>query len=269
MPIRLRFADRLWKYRELWWQLTIRDVIGRYKGSALGWLWSLLTPLLMLAVYTFVFSGIFKSRWDNLSSSGNMGFAVNLFAGLIVFNVFAESVNKAPQLIPENSNYVTKVIFPLEILSAVTVASAGFHAATSLVVLGVFQLITAHYIPATSLWLPLLWIPLFCWSLSLSWVLSALGVYLRDIGQIVGVVTNMMMFLSAVFYPLSSLPIRWQPILALNPLVWIIEQTRHILIRGIMPNVLTLTVVVLISIYLCEFSYRSFTVARRGFADVL
>ena len=265
----LRFADRLWKYRELCWQLTVRDVIGRYKGSALGWLWSLLTPLLMLAVYTFVFSGIFKSRWDNLGDSGTMGFAVNLFAGLIVFNIFAESVNKAPQLISDNKNYVTKVIFPLEIISAVTVASAGFHAGTSLLVLGAFQLITAHHIPITALWLPLLWIPLFSWSLSLSWALSALGVYLRDVGQVVGVVTNMMMFLSAVFYPLSSLPPSWRPILGLNPLVWAIEQTRHILIRGIMPNIFTLTVVILISICLCEFCYRSFTIARRGFADVL
>lgn len=267
--MRLRFADRLWKHRELCWQLTVREVIGRYKGSALGWLWSLLTPLLMLAVYTFVFSGIFKSRWDNLSGSGTMVFATNLFAGLIVFNVVAECLNKAPQLIPENRNYVTKVIFPLEILSVVTVASAGFHAATSLLVLGVFQLITAHHIPITALWLPLLWIPLFCWSLSLSWALSALGVYLRDVGQIVGVITNMLMFLSAVFYPLSSLPPNWQPILGLNPLVWAIEQTRQILIRGIMPNLFTLSIVIVVSICLCEFCYRTFTIARRGFADVL
>jgi lipopolysaccharide transport system permease protein len=253
----------------MWWQLTVRDVIGRYKGSALGWIWSLLTPLLMLGVYTFVFSGVFKSRWDNLGDTGTLGFATNLFAGLIVFNVFAESLNKAPQLIPENANYVTKVIFPLEILSAVTVASAGFHAATSLVVLAVFQLLTAHHIPLTALWLPLVWVPLFCWSLSLSWVLSALGVYLRDVGQVVGVVTNMLMFLSAVFYPLSSLPPLWQPILALNPLVWLIEQTRHILILGTMPNVLILGIVILISIALCELSFRSFSRARRGFADVL
>ena len=267
--MRLRFVDRLWRYREMWWQLTVRDVIGRYKGSALGWIWSLLTPLLMLGVYTFVFSEVFKSRWDNLGDTGTLGFATNLCAGLIVFNVFAESINKAPQLIPENANYVTKVIFPLEILSAVAVASAGFHAATSLVVLAVFQLLTAHHIPLTALWLPLLWVPLFCWSLSLSWVLSALGVYLRDVGQVVGVVTNMLMFLSAVFYPLSSLPPLWQPILALNPLVWLIEQTRHILILGTMPNVISLAVVIPISIILCELSFRSFSRARRGFADVL
>ena len=271
----LSFPQALWRQRELWWQLSKREVQGRYRGSMLGWGWSLITPLLMLAVYTFVFSQVFKARWGDLQQSGPLVFAINLFAGLIVFSLFAETANQSPSLMLNNSNLVTKVIFPLEILPAVTVAAALFHALTSLVVLVGFQIVNGVAasggtgIQTTLLWLPLVWLPLLGGCLALGWLLSALGVYLRDLGQMIGVAVNLLMFLSAVFYPLSSLPARWQPLLQLNPLVLVIEQTRRVAVNGLPPSLGYLMGGCGLVLVACELSYRAFQKARRGFADVL
>jgi lipopolysaccharide transport system permease protein len=267
--MRILFPMALWRHRELWWRLSVREVVGRYRGSMLGWSWSLITPLLLLAVYTFVFSQVFRARWGDLEEAGSLGFAINLFAGLIVFNLFSETVNRAPDQILANPNYVTKLIFPLEILAAVNVASASFHALTSLFVLAFFKSLTLQELPLSMLWLPLIWLPLVGLCLALAWVLSALGVYLRDIGQVVGVCTSMLMFLSTVFYPLSSLPDRVRPVLAVNPLVVIIEQTRRVAIVGATPSITYLLLGCLVAVLLCEFAFRGFQRARRGFADVI
>jgi lipopolysaccharide transport system permease protein len=255
--------------RTLLWRLTQREVVGRYRGSLLGWGWSLLNPLLMLGVYTFVFSTVFKARWPDLQQAGSLGFAVNLFAGLIVFNLFSECVGKAPTLVLNEPSYVTKVVFPLELLSAVAVGAAGFHACTSLLVLAVFKLIATGTIPTTALWLPLVWLPLVLGCLGLCWLLSALGVYLRDLPQLVSVGLSVLMFLSAVFYPISALPLRWQPLLLANPLVLVIEQTRRVLVRGEHPTLSYLLLGIPAAVLACELGFRLFQKARRGFADVI
>jgi lipopolysaccharide transport system permease protein len=267
----LKFPLALWRQRQLIWRLTEREVISRYRGSLLGWSWSFINPLLMLAVYSFVFSQVFHSRWSNSEGSENnsLVFAVNLFAGLIVFNLFSECATKAPSLILANSNFVKKVVFPLEILSAVTVGAAGFHAFTSLIILGLFQLISNGRIPATIIWLPAIWLPLILGCLGITWLLSALGVFLRDIGQVIGILLSMLMFMSAIFYPVSALPKHLQPLLSLNPLVPIIEETRRVSILGSQPNWLYLIIGFIIGLSLCEFGYRSFQKARKAFADVL
>lgn len=267
----LQWPRPLWRNRSLLWQLSQREVQGRYRGSMLGWGWSLVTPLMMLAVYTFVFAEIFQARWPETANSGPLAFAINLFAGLIVFGIFSETANQAPSLILDNSNLVTKVIFPLEILPGVAVSSALFHGCTSLGVLIVFQLISGGItaVPATILWLPLVWIPLITCCLALGWVLSALGVYLRDLGQITGVAVNLLMFMSAVFYPVSALPQQWRPLLQLNPLMTIIQQTRRVAIEGQAPSAAYLIIGTLAGYLACCFSLRGFRKASRGFADVL
>jgi lipopolysaccharide transport system permease protein len=198
-----------------------------------------------------------------------LGFALNLFAGLIVFNLFSECVTRAPGLVVANPNYVKKVIFPLEILGAVAVGSALFHAVTSLMVLAVFELIGFQRIPLQALWLPLIWLPLLMGCLALSWLLGALGVFLRDLGQIISVAVSMLMFLSPIFFPLSALPIRWQPLLALNPLAGVIEQTRLVLVAGKYPDPGYLVGATLLSLVACELCFRGFEKAKRAFADVL
>jgi lipopolysaccharide transport system permease protein len=267
--LNLRFAAALLEHRELWWRLTERAVASRYKGSALGFGWSLLQPLVMLAVYTFVFSTIFKSRWSGLEEAGSLGYAVNLFAGLIVFNLFADCIGASAGLVVGNKNYVTKVIFPLELLGATTLGSATFQAVTSAVILVSFEKLAFHTVPVTLFWLPLVWLPLLLGCLALSWVVSALGVFLRDLEQLVPMLLSVMMFLSAVFYPISSLPVHVQPLMQFNPLALVIEQTRRVAVEGLAPSLRYLVMGAAIGVVGCEIAYRGFQRARRGFADVL
>lgn len=265
----LRFVRCLNNQRELWWRLTEREVLGRYRGSALGLGWSFITPLVMLAVYTFVFSQVFKARWGGLEEAGPLGFAVNLFSGLIVFNLFSECASRAPGLIVANQNYVKKVVFPLEILACVAVGSALFHALTSLVILLIFELIAFNQLPFTLLWLPIVWIPLVLGSLTCAWILSATGVFIRDIGQLVIVGLNMLMFLSPIFFPVSALPEKLQFILQLNPLAQVIEQTRRVAVQGLNPDPSYIIIGIGITLVACELSFRSFMKAKKAFADVL
>jgi lipopolysaccharide transport system permease protein len=255
--------------RELWQRLCEREVIGRYRGSVLGWGWSLLNPLLMLSVYTFVFSVVFQSRWGNAANGDNALFAINLFAGLIAFNFFGECVIRATGVVVNNANYVKRVIFPLEILAPVAVGAALFHALTSLVILGIVEVISGHGIPLTMVLIPLVWLPLLLGCLAISWALGALGVYLRDLGQLAGVGVNVLMFMSAVFYPLQSLPERWQPWLAMNPLVHVIEETRQVCVNNKLPNSTYVVIGTLGGLIGCELAFRLFQRMRRGFADVL
>ena len=262
-------ARVLWKNRGLLWRLVEREVLGRYRGSLIGWGWTFLQPLLMLLVYTFVFSQVFVSRWGGQQTGGPLAFAVNLFAGLVVFNLFAECANKAPALVLDNPNYVKKVIFPLEILTGVSVASASFHALTSLVILMVFELLAFHQLPPTILLIPLVWLPLILVCLGISWVLAALAVFLRDISQIVQVLVTMLMFLSPVFFPISALPPQWRPFLSLNPLAEVIEETRRVAIQGALPNPIYLLAGILGGLLMAELGCRFFQRAKRAFADVL
>lgn len=267
--MKFRFPLALWKHRELWWRLTEREILGRYRGSLLGIGWSFINPLAMLAVYTFVFSQVFKARWGGLEQAGPLGFAVNLFAGLIVFNLFSECVSRAPGLVLANPNYVKKVIFPLEVLGSVAVGSASFHAVTSLIILIVFELIAFRQLHITLLWLPVIWMPLLLVSLACTWILSSAGVFLRDIGQLVGVGLNMLMFLSPIFFPVTALPARWQPLLGLNPLAQVIEQTRRVAIQGLAPKTGYLIVGIIFGILACELSLRMFQKSKSAFADVI
>lgn len=254
---------------ELIWQLTKRDVVGRYKGSVLGIGWSFVNPLLMLALYTFVFSGIFKAKWPGVQHGSDMMFAVNLFAGLIVINMLAEVAAKSTTLIVSNANYVKRVIFPLEALSIVTVLSAAFHAIISIVLLLAFKLIAGGAVSFSVIAIPIIWIPLLIFSLGLSLILSSLGVFIRDMSMIVNVGISLMLFLSPVFFPASAYPQRWKPILSLNPLVGMIEEMRTVVVSNQWPNVASIIWPALLSIAFTYLAYRLFTKSRRAFADVL
>lgn len=263
------FIAAIWHHRTLALRLTKREIQSRYEGSALGMAWTMINPLIMLAVYTFVFAAIFKARWGPSGGSTPAEFALNLFAGLITFGLFGECIARSPLLVVANPNYVTKLIFPVEILPAVCLGASLFHAGCSLFVLELFQLIIHGSIPATSLWLPLVWLPLICLTLAGSWTLAALGVYLRDLEQAIGSLVSILMFMSAVFYPINAIPDKWQPLLALNPLAALIDQTRKVLIQGTPPAGFSLAFQIMLALAVCELSFRLFQRARRGFADVL
>jgi lipopolysaccharide transport system permease protein len=261
-------AVSLWRNRNLIKVSVRREVLGRYRGSFLGIFWSFFNPLLMLAVYTFVFSGLFKARWHSGSDS-KTEFALVLFAGLMLFNMFAECINRAPGLIMGNPNYVKKVVFPLEILPWISLGSALFHGAISLLVWLIAYTIFFGVPHATVLLLPLVLLPLILFTMGLSWALASLGVFLRDVSQIIGIITTILMFLSPIFYPVSTLPERFRPLLYMNPLTPAIESTRDVLYWGKLPSFEMLGVCLLIGALVAWLGFAWFQKTRKGFADVL
>jgi lipopolysaccharide transport system permease protein len=249
-----------------------RDVAARYRGSVLGVFWSLFTPLLMLGVYTFVFGTVFRARgWAAEGEHlGTAAFALILFSGLIPFTLFSEVVGKAPRLIVSNRNYVKKVVFPIEILPVVGMGAALVQMAVSFGVLIVFLLVSNGGLPWTALFLPVVLAPFAILTLGFCWVLASLGVYLRDLSQILPPILSGTMFLSAIFYPLSSLPDKAQLVLLFgNPLVFPIEQVREVLIYGLMPNWAGLLLYSVVAVLLAWAGYAFFQKTRKGFADVL
>lgn len=259
-----------WSNRHLIYQMIKREVVGRYRGSFMGILWSFINPVFMLAVYTLVFSVVFKARWAGAAvNESKTQFAVILFVGLIVHSLFAEVLNRSPGLIISNVNYVKKVIFPLETLPLVAMGGVLFHSFISLVVLISAFFIFNGYVHWTLLFLPLVIIPLIFLTLGLSWFLASLGVYVRDVGQTITILMTVMMFLSPVFYPISSLPEALRPVIMMNPLTFIIEQARAVLIWGKLPDFVGLGIYSIISLLVMWLGYVWFQKTRKGFADVL
>lgn len=255
--------------RSLIWQMTRREVVGRYRGSLMGLAWSFFNPLLMLVIYTFVFSVVFKARWGVGGEESRADFAIILFVGMIVHGLFAECINRAPGLILSNVNYVKKVVFPLEILPWVALGSALFNSLVSTVVLMLAQLIINQSLPWTSVFFPLVLLPLVFAGMGFAWFLAALGVFVRDIGQVTGIFTTVLMFMSPVFYPMSALPKEYQVWLQLNPLTLIIEESRKILILGSLPDWPSIGITLLAGLAIASAGFWWFQKTRKGFADVL
>lgn len=263
-------ANSLWRNRQLIMQMTKREVVGRYKGSAFGLAWSFFNPVFLLVVYTFVFSEIFKARWGGIGGDDSKTqFALVLFVGMIVLNLFSEVLNRAPSLILGNVNYVKKVIFPLEILPVITAGAALFHSLISLSVLLAAFILFNGYVHWTAIFTPLVLLPLVILTTGLAWILASLGVFLRDVGQTIGIITTVLMFLSPVFYPVTAVPERFHSFIMANPLTFVIEQAREVLIWGHLPNWFGLSMYTLAATIIALAGYTWFQKTRKGFADVL
>ena len=260
-------VESLLSNRFLIYSLVKRDVIGRYRGSMLGLLWSFFNPLLMLAVYTFVFGVVLKASWTGNSES-QTEFALVLFSGLLVFSLFSECLNRAPSLILTNVNYVKKVVFPLEILPVVALGSALFHFLVGLLVWLIFHLLFFGMPSLTILQLPLIVFPLTLMALGFSWFLASLGVYLRDVGQVIGVLTTVLMFMSPIFYPVTAWPENLRPFMQISPLTFAVEQARATMIwdKSIGSGWVWYMG---ISTLVAWLGFAWFQKTRKGFADVL
>lgn len=260
----------LWRNRQLILQMAKREVAGRYKGSAMGLAWSFFNPVFMLVVYTFVFSEIFKSRWGGLGGDGSKTqYAVVLFVGLIVLNLFGEVITRAPNLVIHNMNYVKKVVFPIEILPVVVMIAALFHSLISLgVLLAAFALFNG-YLQWSAIFLPFVLLPFVILTTGLGWILASLGVFLRDVGQSVIIIVSVLTFLSPVFYPITAVPERFRPLIMSNPLTYIIEQAREVLIWGHAPDWAGLGLYMFVATAVAWAGYAWFQKTRKGFADVL
>lgn len=251
-------------------QMVWRDVEMRYRGTGLGLIWTLLMPLLMLGVYTLVFGTIFQSRWAGASESASpVEFAVILFAGLIVFQLFSDVIMRAPSIVISNANLVTRVVFPLEILVPVVVGSAAIHAAVSLMLLLPFIYFVFDAFHWTVVFLPVVLAPFLLLIAGLAWFLASVGTFVRDFGQFVGPVVTAMLFLAPIFFPLTSMPAWIRPLLFFNPVTVPVEQLRRILIFGQLPQLVDIGVYAIASLLIAVLGYTWFQMTRRGFADVL
>ncbi len=259
----------LWRNRQLIVQMTKREVVGRYKGSVIGLLWSFFNPIFMLLMYTFVFSVVFKARWGVSVGETKTQFAMLLFAGMIIHGLFAEVLNRAPSLVLSNVTFVKKIVFPLEILPVVSMGAALFHGLVSLGVLLTAFIIFNGYFYWTAIFVPLVLLPFVLLTLGLAWILASLSVFLRDVGQTIGLAMTGMLFFSPVFYPITALPEELRPWLMANPLTFIIEQARSILIFGQLPDWTGLVIYSLISLLSAWIGYAWFQKTRKGFANVL
>jgi lipopolysaccharide transport system permease protein len=225
----------------------------------------------MLCVYAFVFSVVFQVRWGE-GAGGDMRtgqFALTLFAGLIPFGVFSEVVNRAPTIVLGMPNYVKKVVFPLEVLPVVAVASAVVHSLIStLILLAASVAFLGRVSPAVIL-LPLAYLPLVLLTLGLGWFLASMGVYVRDVGQVIGVLVQVLFFLSPIFYPVSAVPESLRAILYANPLTAILGDFRRTLLWGAAPEWGVWAALSAATAVVALLGYAWFMQTRKGFADVM
>jgi lipopolysaccharide transport system permease protein len=265
-PVRI-FAQ-LWRQRQLLRQLTNRAVQMRFRGSFLGLLWAILNPIFMLLVYTFVFSVILKVRWNGQGST--FFFAMNLYCGLIVYGIFAESVGSASVQVLSNPSYVKKIVFPLEILPFAGLAAAIFFNLFGLLILLVctqvfLQPLTIHLVA-----LPIVWIPLFLLTAGFSWIVAALGVLVRDVGHLIVILLQVLFYLCPIVYPLARVPLSMQHVYLLcNPMAVYLEQTRAVVLDKSWPQWSQMPLSYAISLVVFIFGYYIFMRAKRGFADVI
>ncbi|MBV1907091.1 MAG: ABC transporter permease [Pseudomonadales bacterium] len=263
----------LWHHKALIHQLLIREIQSRYRGSLMGFLWAIVTPLLMLAMYTFVFQIVFKARWNVTTlvsgEETELPFALVLFLGLIIHGMIADTLTRSTGLILQNANFVKKVVFPLEILTWVSLFSSLFHFFISFALLLAFALLTVGRIPLEALYLPLILLPYFLMLAGISWFLAALGVFLRDIEHIMGTLTMLILFLSPVFFSVDRLPEQVQSLIWLNPIAVIVENARTVLLYGNAPDFQALGIYSLSAVLIFVSGYAFFQRLRPGFADVV
>jgi lipopolysaccharide transport system permease protein len=259
----------LWNYRGLIWMMSRREVAARYKGSVVGIGWAFVQPLLMLGVYTFVFSVIFNARWGLGTDETRSSFALVLFLGLITFRVFSEMLNVSSDMVVRNSNFVKKVLFPLEILPVVQLLSILIHALLSLLIVIIGALFILHHIPLTALLLPIIWLPVILFSLACGYYLAAVGVFFRDIRANTNVLTTVLFYASGIFYPISAVPEKFQILLKMNPIAILVEYSRKVFFWGITPDWSAYVVWLSVSVVMCVSGFVCFMKVKRAFADVL
>ena len=249
--------------------MSRREVVGRYKGSIMGIGWAFVQPLLMLGVYTFVFSVIFNARWGLGPDETKSSFALVLFLGLITFKVFSEMLNVSGDLVVRNSNYVKKVLFPLEILPVVQLLSVLIHALLSLLIVIIGTLFILHHVPLTALLLPIVWLPVTLFSLACGYYLAAVGVFFRDVRTTAGVLTTILFYASGIFYPISAVPDKFQIFWKMNPIAILVEYSRKVFFWGTPPDWGPYILWLSVSVILCVSGFVCFMKMKRAFADVL
>ncbi len=270
----LPLVATLARHRGLIGQFTSREIVERHRGAYLGAAWNVINPLISLAIYTFVFGYVFKSRWQEASDGiGGQAiggaFVLPFFLGHALFHFFSECVNRAPGLVASRPNLVKKVVFPVEILPVVGLLSSLVYPAVAVGCLLLVQMLLVGSVPPTALLLPLVVAPLVPLCMGISWVLATMGVYIRDVRQITVVLTQLAMFLTPVFYPVDRIPEQWRGVYMLNPVTIVIENARSVMLWGTWPNWLALGGVMLFGLLVMQLGYAVFMRTRQGLSDVI
>jgi lipopolysaccharide transport system permease protein len=263
------FAADLWAHRELLWQFTLRNVELRHKGSHLGLVWSFLNPLLMLGLYVLVFGYIFGGKFGILPGETRVDYALGVFFGLTIFHFIAEVLGVSPTFIVSNPNFVKKVVFPLQILPAAGVGAAAFHMLISLGLVLISVLVWGSGFHAGLLWLPVILLPVLLFCLGVAWFFSALGVFFRDVGQVMQFLSIALMFSSAVFYSAQKIPPAAWTYMRFNPILLAIELARNAVLwqQPLNPN--RLAYLYAAGILACYLGHAFFRRMKPAFADVL
>lgn len=266
LPMMIR---NLWRYRDLIRQFTVREVSVRHKGTALGLTWAILQPLLTLSIYTFIFGFVFKNHWGKLGGFAWADFTLNFFAGYVVYSIFSDTVNRSPGFITEHPNLVRKVVFPLEILPVTATGASLIYASFGIVLLLIACGALAQSFSWTIVFFPLVLLPLMMITLGISWLFASLGAFIRDFKQVVPVLTQLIFFMTPVFYDVKNIDEQYRWIIMLNPMTLIVENSRKTLLWGEMPDWFHLGVLYAVSLVVMILGYAWFSKSKRGLADVL
>ena len=269
----LHLARGLNRYKQLLRQFIWWEVNDRYRGSALGMLWTIIVPLLRLSVYTFVFSILLGGRNVIWGLDSNFDVGKMIFCGVIMFSVFSESVSKASRLMWINKSYVKNIVFPLEIIPVTVAGVAVVNSFFGMGVLIVMELLTSGSLHWTLIYLPLVYLPLVFFVIGISWILAAFGVFSRDIDNLMQSLIQMLFFLSGIIFPLERLmamvPDQWDWVLRLNIISSVVDDARRIVLEGRPPDWFWLNVNLLLTIMLLVIGYAWFMSQKRDFADVI
>jgi lipopolysaccharide transport system permease protein len=260
--------ERAWHFRELIRAVVRRELAARFRGSILGWLWAIFGPLLMLTVYTFIFSTAIGLR-STAASHGVANYSLVIFVGLIVFNLFAEVAYRAPALLHENANFIKKSIFPSETLAWTATIRAIVYAGISFAVMILFELILTHWLPPTFLLLPFVIVPFFLFLLGVSWFLMALGSFTRDVTHLMASIVPVLMFATPIFYSVDDAPKNLQIVLRCNIIGDYVEMVRDLVLFNRLPSLLLYIGTVLVSLFIFRASYRFFMRYKSVFVDVI
>ncbi|KPV58963.1 hypothetical protein QJ48_13500 [Paenibacillus sp. A3] len=259
----------LFNHRNLLFQFIQRDIVARYRGSYLGLVWTLIQPLVMLVVYSFVFSVIFKVKWGNAEGVSKLDFAMVTFAGLIIFQIFSEPMYRSTAILSANSNYVKRVVFPLEILPTSAVFSSFVLNCFSMAILFGALIFYQYPVGWNALFLPVILIPLLLFTLGFSYIVTTLGIFFKDLGQAMSIIMNILFYISPVFYPITAVPKEFQIYMMFNPLTFFVESFRAVVIYNSQPNWSNYCVLLAISIVIFIFGSTLFNKTKETFSDVI
>ncbi|HEY0100260.1 MAG TPA: ABC transporter permease [Pyrinomonadaceae bacterium] len=247
--------------------LVRRELAARYRGSALGVLWAMLTPAVMISIYTFIFAGIFGARFGERGTAWD--YALYLFCALLPWTAFQDSLQVSSNVIVAHANLVKRVVFPLEALPVAQVMAALTTQMLGTIVLLLATLIIQRELHLTLLWLPVVVLPQLVLMLGAAWLVASLGVFLRDTGQVVSLLVVAWMFLTPIIYPEQIVPVRYQGFINANPFTPLVRNYRRIILEGVAPDWRGLAYFTLFALVVFILGYWWFAKTRKNFADVI